>query len=215
MLKCLQCEYGILTMSHKRCQAIVADGISMGHPCCGVFWCTEPLLNNCHWLCATHDHLHSVCHIVDCDEPVVVKEIIMLDGRVIQKRMKTCSLPLHQEMEHLKFAGQGMLYTQRALQGQAEFSPSSSGFSWRKYGSQSRGGYWVFLHQQQSSHPSTHGERSRYSWSSRRHLYFTLPHVFPPESHCKGYGVAISETLTGEGGGPGGAANQFFSNLYI
>lgn len=76
----------------------------MGCPCCGVFQCTEPLLNNHHLFCATHDHLHSVCHIINCDEPVVVKEIITPDGRVIQKRMKTCSLPLHQEMEHLKFA---------------------------------------------------------------------------------------------------------------
>ena len=85
-------------------RAIGADGISMSCPCCGVFRCTELLLNNCHLFCATHDHLHSVCHIVDCDEPVVVKEIITPDGRVIQKRTKTCSLPLHQEMEHLKFA---------------------------------------------------------------------------------------------------------------
>ena len=31
----------------------------------------------------------------------------------------------------------------------------------------------------------------------------------------KGYRAAISETLTREGGGPGGVANRFFSNLYI
>ena len=37
-----------------KCQAIVGDGLSMGRPCCGVFRCKEPLLNNRHRFCTEH-----------------------------------------------------------------------------------------------------------------------------------------------------------------
>ncbi|KIJ90530.1 hypothetical protein K443DRAFT_48798, partial [Laccaria amethystina LaAM-08-1] len=85
-----------------KCQAIVADGISIGRQCCGIFQCTEPLPNKRHLFCLMHDDLHNVCHVVGCEEPVVVKETVV-DGKVICKRGKACVLPMHQAMEKKKF----------------------------------------------------------------------------------------------------------------
>jgi hypothetical protein len=50
-----------------------------------------------------------------------------------------------------------------------------------------------------------------------RNLFQELgyPQEHPTLIKGKGYGAAIAETLTGEGGGPGGATNRFFSNLYL
>lgn len=96
---CLYAHFGIV----EKCQVIVADGISIGCPCCGVFRCTEPLPNNRHLFCLTHDDLHNVCHVVGCEEPVVVKETVV-DGKAVRKRGKACMLPMHQAMEKKKFA---------------------------------------------------------------------------------------------------------------
>ncbi|KAJ6492700.1 hypothetical protein C8R47DRAFT_1269993 [Mycena vitilis] len=72
---------------------IACDGNNMGHPCCGEFRCTEPVQSTRgrRHFCATHDHLHSICAIVNCDKPV-------LPGT------KSCELPAHQEMERLNSA---------------------------------------------------------------------------------------------------------------
>src|SRR5882724_1930853 len=37
--------------------SVVTDGISMGHPCCAVHNCKEPLMHNNHVFCVQHSHL--------------------------------------------------------------------------------------------------------------------------------------------------------------
>ncbi|KAF8964865.1 hypothetical protein BDZ97DRAFT_1659626, partial [Flammula alnicola] len=70
----------------EKCQAIVGDGLSMGRPCCGVFRCLKPLQNNRHRFCAEHIKLHDKCAVVNCENPVL-------------EVTKTCSLPIHQQIE--------------------------------------------------------------------------------------------------------------------
>ncbi|KAI0039532.1 hypothetical protein FA95DRAFT_1585268 [Auriscalpium vulgare] len=55
----------------RKCQPIVVDGITLGHPCCGVFGCKVPLANNRHRFCPVHTPLHYVCAVNGCDSPVV------------------------------------------------------------------------------------------------------------------------------------------------
>ena len=100
----------------EKCQAIVGDGLSMGRPCCGVFRCKEPLLNNCHRFCAEHQNLHGVCAIKGCENPVV--ELITQDpggGPPKVSKKKTCSLPVHQQIEtkHQQRSTGSFLYKQR------------------------------------------------------------------------------------------------------
>lgn len=71
-----------------KCQVIVTDGVALGHPCCGVFRCTNPLQNNRHRFCEAHYGNHNICAIADCTEAVEVDT-------------KTCSIPAHQAMERL------------------------------------------------------------------------------------------------------------------
>ncbi|KAJ7054803.1 hypothetical protein C8F01DRAFT_994942 [Mycena amicta] len=52
-------------------QVVVADGLSMGHPCCGEKHCMLELASNRDRFCPTHKHLDKTCSIVDCDEPIM------------------------------------------------------------------------------------------------------------------------------------------------
>ncbi|KAJ7030903.1 hypothetical protein C8F04DRAFT_961055 [Mycena alexandri] len=60
--------------------------------CCGEFRCTEPVQSKRgrRHFCEKHDHLHAVCAIVSCNNPVVAGS-------------RACSLPAHQEMYGCKF----------------------------------------------------------------------------------------------------------------
>ncbi|TFK19685.1 hypothetical protein FA15DRAFT_570114, partial [Coprinopsis marcescibilis] len=80
-------------------QAIVSDGISMGRPCCQMFWCCEPLQNNRHQYCHTHFDNHYNCIIEGCSEHVHVLEQTLPDGTTNTKVMKTCSNPVHISIE--------------------------------------------------------------------------------------------------------------------
>lgn len=67
---------------------IVGDGVSLGHPCCGIFSCTECLQNNRHRFCKTHFERHGQCAVKGCDARVSAE-----DGT------KTCADPAHKAME--------------------------------------------------------------------------------------------------------------------
>lgn len=56
----------------RKVEVAVTDGLTMGHPVCGVTTCSNPLpKNRCQKrFCDTHDNQHNVCAIVDCDAPV-------------------------------------------------------------------------------------------------------------------------------------------------
>jgi hypothetical protein len=67
-------------------RAAVVDGVTLGHPCCLVLNCAEPLPNNRARYCKLHEDEASLCAIIDCSSTVV-------PGR------RTCSLPEHQGLE--------------------------------------------------------------------------------------------------------------------
>jgi hypothetical protein len=99
-----------------KCQAIVGDGLSIGRPCCGVFRCKEPLLNNRHRFCLEHQNLHEVCAINGCINPVA--ELLTQDpngGSPKISKKKTCSLSIHQQIEskHQQRSTGSFLYKQR------------------------------------------------------------------------------------------------------
>lgn len=65
----------------------MADGLSMGHPCCTVFACCAPLQNNRHRYCKTHFNQHNICAVVLCEEPITGYD------------SKTCLNPEHKAFE--------------------------------------------------------------------------------------------------------------------
>ncbi|KIK90955.1 hypothetical protein PAXRUDRAFT_91841, partial [Paxillus rubicundulus Ve08.2h10] len=74
-----------------KCQVVISDGITLGHPCCGIFQCMEPLQKSQHHFCKSHNHLHDVCAVNACEHLVV-------EGG------QTCGLLAHQTMEALSIA---------------------------------------------------------------------------------------------------------------
>ncbi|THH18979.1 hypothetical protein EUX98_g8864 [Antrodiella citrinella] len=82
---------------------VVMDGITIGHPCCGVLNCHVPLANQRHRFCPNHANQNSICSVKDCSEPVV-------DGSL------ACCDPQHQEMERVsKERGQAFFQLQNRL----------------------------------------------------------------------------------------------------
>ena len=65
---------------------VVMDGITLGHPCCAISNCQEPLISSRDCYCQTHQNTNKVCAIIGCAEPVVVG-------------FKTCKDPLHRTIE--------------------------------------------------------------------------------------------------------------------
>ena len=47
-------------------QATVCDGDTIGHPCCTVHHCKNPLINHQHRFCTEHASLNLQCAIIDC-----------------------------------------------------------------------------------------------------------------------------------------------------
>ncbi|KAF8581266.1 hypothetical protein K439DRAFT_1515207 [Ramaria rubella] len=45
---------------------VVMDGISLGHPCCGIHDCKEPLALNADRYCQVHTDLSNKCAVVKC-----------------------------------------------------------------------------------------------------------------------------------------------------
>src|SRR5882724_9152807 len=70
----------------KAYRSVVTDGISMGHPCCAVHNCKEPLKRNNHVFCAQHSHLQGKCAVETCEAP-------------IEPNFRTCTIPSHQNAE--------------------------------------------------------------------------------------------------------------------
>ncbi|KIK33014.1 hypothetical protein CY34DRAFT_110776 [Suillus luteus UH-Slu-Lm8-n1] len=57
----------------SRTEVVVTDGVTVGHPCCAVPRCTNPLANNRHRYCSinpAHKRLELVCAVEGCDRPV-------------------------------------------------------------------------------------------------------------------------------------------------
>jgi len=70
----------------KKVSVVVIDGVTVGHPCCGVPRCTVPLRNNHSRFCPDHDNENQVCAVVGCSDAVMPEK-------------RTCSHPTHQAVE--------------------------------------------------------------------------------------------------------------------
>ncbi|KAK6967007.1 hypothetical protein R3P38DRAFT_2512649, partial [Favolaschia claudopus] len=44
-------------------RVVVIDGITIGHPCCGIHNCPEPLISNRHRFCYGHNHHDKICAV--------------------------------------------------------------------------------------------------------------------------------------------------------
>jgi hypothetical protein len=82
------------TMHHQhwhagKCQVIVTDGLTLGHPCCAIPHCQEDLQSNRHRFCKTHFAEHNFCAVIDCHKPIV-------------QGSRMCANPDHAKIEVLK-----------------------------------------------------------------------------------------------------------------
>ncbi|EEB92058.1 hypothetical protein MPER_09485 [Moniliophthora perniciosa FA553] len=84
-------------------RAIVTDGITVGHPCCKVHNCTEPLVNNRAHFCQVHQDLKKLCVVNGCDR----------DARM---GGKTCDEPAHVKLDEYKnLKGKGFFLLKQRL----------------------------------------------------------------------------------------------------
>lgn len=68
------------------CRAVVTDGVTLGHPCCNVHNCPEPLPTNRVKHCRTHSHLEAQCAVIECTAPRAPRSLV-------------CTLPEHHALE--------------------------------------------------------------------------------------------------------------------
>ncbi|KAF8587176.1 hypothetical protein K439DRAFT_1614479 [Ramaria rubella] len=83
--------------------AVVTDGISLGHPCCGVHDCKEPLASNADRYCQVHGDLSNKCAVVKCHADP-------------NEGYRTCSILSHRAAkEHYKARGKAMFQLKHRL----------------------------------------------------------------------------------------------------
>ncbi|EIW75649.1 hypothetical protein CONPUDRAFT_65625 [Coniophora puteana RWD-64-598 SS2] len=70
-------------------QVVVADGLTIGHPCCKEFRCPDPLQHAHDHFCEQHYGLHNICYVTNCKRSCTPTATTS----------KTCQLEEHQEME--------------------------------------------------------------------------------------------------------------------
>ncbi|KAG1786126.1 uncharacterized protein HD556DRAFT_1449981 [Suillus plorans] len=79
-------------------EVVVTDGITVGRPCCAVPHCKNALASTHNRFCSanpSHRQLETICAVDGCDQPVI------RHGQG-DKLRKTCSNPLHMNMEDAK-----------------------------------------------------------------------------------------------------------------
>ncbi|KAJ3825170.1 hypothetical protein F5880DRAFT_1478758 [Lentinula raphanica] len=85
-------------------RAVVTDGVTLGHPCCKVHNCSEPLQNNRHHWCKTHIDRQRVCVFADCNLPAHFGH-------------RTCGQSSHQKYEDYRnLKGKGFFLLRQRLQ---------------------------------------------------------------------------------------------------
>lgn len=78
----------VLTRFSDKVDVVVVDGITIGHPCCGVLHCDTALASNRHRFCPNHAHRNRVCAVEGCE--------IVAD---FQAGYMTCEDPNHRLLE--------------------------------------------------------------------------------------------------------------------
>ena len=80
------------------------DGVTIGHPCCGVHNCQIPLANQRHRFCPTHTTRNNICAIRDCENNIVFGTL-------------ACDEPTHQAVwKHHQARGQAQFTLRARLQ---------------------------------------------------------------------------------------------------
>ncbi|KAJ4474712.1 hypothetical protein C8J55DRAFT_390910, partial [Lentinula edodes] len=91
----------------------VMDGVTIGHPCCKVHNCTQPLPNNRHQWCQTHMDRQHMCVFAECDRPA-------------RSGHRTCSEPDHSKYEDYRnLKGKGFFLLRQRLQRAGIHQPST------------------------------------------------------------------------------------------
>jgi hypothetical protein len=83
-------------------QAAVCDGDTIGHPCCAVHSCKNPLVNHQHKFCTEHTYLSLQCAVTDCPTPH-------------EHGYRTCAKPNHRALETSYFKHGKALFQLHAL----------------------------------------------------------------------------------------------------
>ncbi|KJA13704.1 hypothetical protein HYPSUDRAFT_72911 [Hypholoma sublateritium FD-334 SS-4] len=52
-------------------RTIVSDGVTIGHPCCNVAHCPQPLLHKRKRFCPGHEYLEGLCAVEGCLDPII------------------------------------------------------------------------------------------------------------------------------------------------
>ncbi|KAK7024905.1 hypothetical protein R3P38DRAFT_2951693 [Favolaschia claudopus] len=90
-------------LGHARLSACVTDGVTLGHPCCGVHNCQVALANQKAWYCPTHSKFRFVCAIQGCNAKS-------------EAGWRTCSASSHRKYEAEKRAEGKAMFALRARQ---------------------------------------------------------------------------------------------------
>jgi hypothetical protein len=92
-----------MNIGKEKVSVVVIDGVTVGHPCCGIHNCHTPLSNNRDHYCKDHQEAAVICVVIGCSE------LIVQDKR-------TCANPDHQAIETIHFErGQSRFQLQERL----------------------------------------------------------------------------------------------------
>lgn len=95
-------------------RAVVTDGVTVGHPCCGVQDCKEKLSSQRARFCPSHSNLEQQCSVIGCTNGT-------------RPGFKTCTLPSHQSLEKSTQEAHSALFQLRQrLERQHRFHPNSA-----------------------------------------------------------------------------------------
>jgi hypothetical protein len=103
--KCVRFYHGPDGTVRHMVSVVVIDGVTVGHPCCAIHNCHQPLASNSHRFCPDHAMKYdTICSIVGCDNPVVTGSL-------------ACAHPFHQDVERIHHErGQARFQLQERLQ---------------------------------------------------------------------------------------------------
>ncbi|KDR76382.1 hypothetical protein GALMADRAFT_480195 [Galerina marginata CBS 339.88] len=112
--KCTRVWPGVNGEPPKMLRVIVTDGITIGHPCCGVAHCDQPLQNNQDRFCSLHQDEENICAVVNCRNRVEVGYL-------------TCHLEKHRALEtHRKMSKKGFFQLRDHLSRQKVTHPNDA-----------------------------------------------------------------------------------------
>jgi hypothetical protein len=103
--KCVRFYHGPDGNVSHMVSVVVIDGVTVGHPCCAIHNCHQPLASSRHRFCPQDAvKYNTICAIVGCDNPIVAGSL-------------ACADPSHQDVERIhNERGQARFQLQERLQ---------------------------------------------------------------------------------------------------